>query len=298
LIQLVWDDATNDQDLHLVDTAIDDRICNNSGDCYWQAKTPVWFSSFAAAEGPNPVMEIDDVDGLGPETITVADPAPGRYRIFVHYFSGAAPTTETVRIYWDGAQIAQLERQLQTQKDLWAVADLIVAGGTLTVDPYPADEPGSIGAVVVMDTCNSPGFSFPSPCTSDWDCATGRCKVSTGSCVACLSDTDCTSPDTCNTTSNTCGSTATSCTTSADCGGLGCMMNLCVPCMADFMCGDMLGLTEICDTATGLCIAPDCINATDCAAGQGCASGRCGACAVDAECRAGQICDPSGTCIP
>lgn len=36
-------------------------------------------------------LDVDDTDGGGPETITLLDPAPGRYRYWVHNYSSSAP---------------------------------------------------------------------------------------------------------------------------------------------------------------------------------------------------------------
>jgi hypothetical protein len=42
-------------------------------------------------QGHKAELDVDDTDWGGPETITVTDPAPGRYVYWVHDYSGAAP---------------------------------------------------------------------------------------------------------------------------------------------------------------------------------------------------------------
>ena len=50
----------------------------------------VYFAYPAAALGEGSYhLDVDDMDGGGPETITLVDPAPGAYRYFVENFSGS-----------------------------------------------------------------------------------------------------------------------------------------------------------------------------------------------------------------
>ncbi|OGR08937.1 MAG: hypothetical protein A2341_12745 [Deltaproteobacteria bacterium RIFOXYB12_FULL_58_9] len=165
-VQLVWDNPTNDQDLHLTYLTQDDRVCNKPWDCYYGNRKPLWFSS-PAGEGPNPSLDIDDTQGLGPENINIDDPETGVYRVYVHYFgdfSGGAdtPTRNTVRIYLNGRQEAEYRRTLDNEKDIWAVADITwLPNGTGYATPYPPDAQGQIGATDVMTSCTSPGYTFP-----------------------------------------------------------------------------------------------------------------------------------------
>jgi uncharacterized protein YfaP (DUF2135 family) len=166
-VQLVWDNATNDQDLHLTFVPQDDRVCNIPWDCHYKNETPVWFASDLPGQGANPSLDIDDTNGLGPENINIDTPEPGTYRIYVHYFddynTGASvPTRNTVRVYLNGLQAAEYRRVLSTDKAIWAVADIIwQADDTGIIAPYPADAAGQIGAVNVMQTCMTPGWTFP-----------------------------------------------------------------------------------------------------------------------------------------
>ncbi|MBI5511722.1 MAG: DUF2135 domain-containing protein [Deltaproteobacteria bacterium] len=166
-VQLVWDNSTNDQDLHLTFKDQDDRVCNSPWDCHWKNKRPVWFTSSPAASGPNPSLDIDDTNGLGPENINIDEPQPGTYRIYVHYYgdytaSGATPTRNTVRIYLNGIDAAEYRRTLTTENKIWAVADVTWrSDGTGIVTPYPSDAAGEVGSVSTMSTCTSPGFDFP-----------------------------------------------------------------------------------------------------------------------------------------
>lgn len=166
-IQLVWDDASNDQDLHLTYANVDDRVCNEPYDCHWLNKDPVWFGSYAAGVGPNPRLDIDDTNGLGPENINIDDPQPGTYRVYVHYYTdyttgSVSATLNTLRIWLNGVQVAEYKRSLNAGKATWAAVDITwFADNTGTVTPYPSDTAGQVGAVDTMEDCDSPGWTFP-----------------------------------------------------------------------------------------------------------------------------------------
>jgi hypothetical protein len=165
-IQLVWSDPSNDQDLHLTSVMNDDRVCNQPWDCHWLNRTPTWFAG-ASGTGPNPALDVDDVNGLGPENINIEDPNQGVYRIYVHYygdhnFSGNTPTDCTVRVYLNGLQVGEYTRTLLVEKSVWAVADITWnADNTGVVTPYPSDSLGQVGSVQSMQDCTSPGWTFP-----------------------------------------------------------------------------------------------------------------------------------------
>ena len=43
-------------------------------------------SDFQRSVDPGVSLDIDDTSGLGPENINIDEPAPGRYRIYIHYY--------------------------------------------------------------------------------------------------------------------------------------------------------------------------------------------------------------------
>lgn len=168
LIRLTWDDPVNDQDLHLTFVDLADLVCGEPWDCFFSNKTPVWFAGTAAGAGPNPALTRDDTNGLGPETIEIEEPADGTYRIYVNYWGdngtlgSTEGTTNTIEVFDDGVVIADFSRTLMDPHQVWAVATIEVAGGEVTVTPYPEDTAGETGAVAVMENCNPPiGWDFP-----------------------------------------------------------------------------------------------------------------------------------------
>lgn len=166
-VQLVWDEPTNDQDLHLTYASVSDRVCGDLYDCHFRAPSPLWFGDAGPGTGPNPLLAIDDTRGLGPENINIDTPRAGRYGIYVHYYSDytggdVTPTRETVRIFVDGELRAEYRRTLSAYKALWHVAEIEWGhDGFVAIAPAPADVPGEVGAVAVMLSCDPEGFEFP-----------------------------------------------------------------------------------------------------------------------------------------
>ena len=166
-IQLVWDHPSNDQDLHLVHTVADDRLCAEPYDCYFSNKLPVWFPGTTGGQGPNPSLDVDDTNGNGPENINIDDPAPGSYRVYVHYFGdagagGVSATRATIRVWLNGVAVAEYKRTLAAAGAVWAVGDVIWnANGTGIFQPYPSDNGADPGAVAtIQGDCWSP-WAFP-----------------------------------------------------------------------------------------------------------------------------------------
>jgi len=173
-VQLTWDDPGNDQDLHLVkiDGAPEAHFCHDSYDCFFGEKKPIWFTQDAAGIGANPILDIDDTNGIGPENINIDEPEAATYRVYVHYFSdwgsysGTTPTTNTVRIYLNGLLVGEYTRVLPNKDAVWAVADIVWdENGLGTQSPYPSDSAGQAGTIHTMPAGSScfggTGWDFP-----------------------------------------------------------------------------------------------------------------------------------------
>lgn len=93
-VELIWD-STADFDLHLLHP--DAKRWGgptNDHDCYFDTNCQEgklnWFSP---SEEDDPLLELDVVDGYGPEVIRIRAPAPGSYAAGVHsFFNGSAGT--------------------------------------------------------------------------------------------------------------------------------------------------------------------------------------------------------------
>ncbi len=107
-------------------------------DCYYAQPTPDWGQSGNPAD--DPTLDLDDVDGAGPENITLNDPedtaALGHpYRVGVDYyrsqhndsFQDYGPSFVTVKVYLGGQLAWQNDepKQLTNTHDFWEVAQII-----------------------------------------------------------------------------------------------------------------------------------------------------------------------------
>ena len=116
--QLVWDSPDTDVDLHLLRE--DAGVFTNSGpnDCYFGnckvngTGRPIWDDANVAGAGGNPKLDVDDVEGFGPENSNIDEPVPGRYKATVHYWSdhGNGSTVATLRVYIYGNLAAEYFR--------------------------------------------------------------------------------------------------------------------------------------------------------------------------------------------
>lgn len=122
-VQLTWDTDV-DLDLHLV--AGDTEVWG-AGDCTWCNPTPSWGGEGVLADDPS--LDWDVIDGFGPETITVPEPADGSYRVYVDVYGqggltacraeGCPVTTATVDVYFDGARVHRSVATLEQAGELW-----------------------------------------------------------------------------------------------------------------------------------------------------------------------------------
>lgn len=134
-IQLSWSSSQNDIDLHLGRGNTPDWC--SLDDCYYGNCTfsgPNWDGQ--AGSNGDPSLDIDDLNGFGPENINIESPVNGSYVIGVHAYgpNAFAPTDVTVKIFVGGALADELYGHLDTADDFWQVARVDV-NGTTTVVP-------------------------------------------------------------------------------------------------------------------------------------------------------------------
>lgn len=101
--KLRWNTGLTDVDFHLLPpgATYDDLFTDK--DCYYSNQSTYW----------NGYLDVDDVDGWGPEHITIpTTPAPGIYTLVVHYFArngGVNPaafvTVETKNANWNSGNM-------------------------------------------------------------------------------------------------------------------------------------------------------------------------------------------------
>ena len=119
-VELSWDTPYGDVDLHMLRPGAASNRWFTTDDCFWANQTPDWGPVGLEA---NPTLDRDDMNGYGPENITIVDtPLNGTYLVAVTYYCehslvarndpdpdpidpGSGPTEATVRIYCSGALV-------------------------------------------------------------------------------------------------------------------------------------------------------------------------------------------------
>jgi hypothetical protein len=108
-IKLSWDEDLSDVDSHLIAPGGDLFSCET--DCFYSNPSPDW--GIGGQWEDDPFLDVDDVDGYGPEHINISEPAIGTYTYVVHYFddtyldSSGTGTNASVEVLSFGQTIAQ-----------------------------------------------------------------------------------------------------------------------------------------------------------------------------------------------
>jgi hypothetical protein len=139
---LSWDTDGTDVDIHMFqrrseegNVFADYDAWNSDRHVCWRNKSP---SDFGTTEESNPILDIDNTEGRGPETILLQEAAAGQYHIWVHYFSAHGyeiPSKATIRITVNGgtsdAEIHEFEKTLEHGWEVWYVGTIEMPSGTL-----------------------------------------------------------------------------------------------------------------------------------------------------------------------
>ncbi len=121
---LVWNTPYTDFDLHLVRAS--GAPYQQGEDCYFEDKSPDWGEQ--GSERDDPFLDRDDVDGFGPEELSLTE-ASGRYELYVHFY-GRAPnqppsTTVGVTVQVQSSAPRNLEQVFERCGDMWHVGSFI-----------------------------------------------------------------------------------------------------------------------------------------------------------------------------
>ena len=129
-IELFWANP-DDMDLHLLNPSATSADAHNGpNDCYFANRTPDW--GVSGYSNDNPALDLDDINGLGPENINIVDPASaphdGWYQVFVHDYPSTqiymAANDVTVQIYLNGTLMSSYNFQISGEDADYYVAKI------------------------------------------------------------------------------------------------------------------------------------------------------------------------------
>lgn len=119
--ELVWNTGNSDFDLHLV--RLDGAPFEPGKDCYFEDKHPDWGEP--GYRGDDPLLTTDDVNGFGPEKVSLLFAAEPAYDLYVQFYgfeSDIPPSTSAQVTYrLRGQAPVALERDLIECGVLWHV---------------------------------------------------------------------------------------------------------------------------------------------------------------------------------
>jgi hypothetical protein len=128
MIRLSWDTDDTDVDSHLYYPGATFFDCDL--DCHFGNPSPDWGVQDDWTD--DPFLDVDDVDGFGPEQTNVSEPQPGSYRFVAHYYDdtydGSFPqgTNATVELLSYGTVVATFGPvNLPKRNWVWEVVDVV-----------------------------------------------------------------------------------------------------------------------------------------------------------------------------
>jgi hypothetical protein len=163
-IQLIWDHPSSDADIHMLRGG-DSRVYrDNNLDCFYRncRESLDWGAT----------LDIDDVNGYGPENITVDDPGRFDYLMAAHYFTarptngGVRETIATMRVYLYGLLSCEVDALLQDTGSWWEAVVITTEKGGLCND----DSDCRNGQTCSVDT-TALSCSDDQDCPSDYGCS-------------------------------------------------------------------------------------------------------------------------------
>lgn len=122
IIELTWNTADGDVDLHL-NRGAPPNWCVASTDCYFGGPSSTWGAT----------LELDDLEGFGPERIRLTAPADGIYTVGVGvYRLGMSPLVATVTVTQRGEVLHTSTESLTNLQ--WQPVALEVTNGVVAVE--------------------------------------------------------------------------------------------------------------------------------------------------------------------
>lgn len=137
-VELTWNTGNSDFDLHLVRQ--DGRPFEPGLDCYFEDKNPDWGQP--GYLGDDPVLTTDDVNGFGPEEVSLLYASEPFYDLYVQFygFDREIPPSSTVRIRYQlrGEAPVELSRDMFECGAMWHVGRFLFDGDNRRFEPRGA----------------------------------------------------------------------------------------------------------------------------------------------------------------
>lgn len=135
----------SDLDLHYLDLQEGRRFGDAPYDCYWSNNTPDW--GVLGDSSDDPSLDRDDMDGLGPESVTHNNPAgtfaePRVYAIGVDYYgdAGFGASSASLKIFVDGQiKLDRRDKSLSNKDLFWLVGGIAWPSKEVTITDTISD---------------------------------------------------------------------------------------------------------------------------------------------------------------
>ena len=133
-VKMFWTNKNADIDLHLIKP--EGEFGNAESDCYYwncspqySGERPDWGVEDETKD--DPFLDIDNTDGIGPETVTINKPENGTYTVVVHaYDTTKGPSTVVVKGYAHGSEEKSVSLLMNQTDTCWDVFTIDVEDGS------------------------------------------------------------------------------------------------------------------------------------------------------------------------